>query len=184
MKKTQRMLLALILALSAGTAGAADNIAVNSGFEESPGMNRAEGWQGDNPAGYGTFAGIARTGIAAYKAWAQPALWQEFPARAGDTWKASAWFLHPAESEEDQPLSGGAFARIRLEFKNADHETLHAEHSETLNEQDATNEWKELEVKGRVPLGAVYARVVLNIVYAGGQGVVYVDDVEIDGPRR
>ncbi len=159
-------------------AGAAENLLRNGGFEEEPGMCRAPGWTPDGIEGFGTFADYAHSGRYSYKTWWQPALWQDLKTKPGEKWTVTAWFMNAPEKGEDQPLTGDAIGRIRLEFKDRDNVTIQAVHSETIDASTKPGKWIKLTVTAVAPFGCTTLRVVINRVQQEGSGVFYVDDVK------
>jgi len=97
----------------------------------------------------------------------------------GRTYGASVRMMSPsdrAEGCDEDHLSGGLTAVIRIEYWLGDNTLCQLVESEPFDETYANGGWYTFSVQGIAPPGAVRANVIMVMVGAGG-GAVYFDDV-------
>jgi len=103
-------------------------------------------------------------------------LFQDLPAQAGQTWRASMWALTPANDN----MQDGNEARVRLEFLNASFGLISAVESPALGNGGPANVHVQLAATGTAPAGTAYARIVGSFEQNGpAGGSVFFDDASL-----
>jgi hypothetical protein len=104
-------------------------------------------------------------------------LFQDLPAAAGQTWRASVYAMVP---NNDVPQNG-SYGKIRIEFLNASFGFISgADGATTVSEQTPKDIYVKLVVTATAPAGTAYVRIVPTFVqlnFAGG--AVFFDDASL-----
>jgi hypothetical protein len=172
---------------AAAVAAESTNLLRNGSFEEPAtegAFNEAKHWKMTLPDAHGDSWGSAsrekwRSVDGAYIGavlgiWADRGahggIWQEVEAEPGTAYRFSgSFFCDPEWTAKIQ--------EIKLEFWDAAYTTLLDEARTPIVDCDMT--WKSLAVKATAPAGAVWARVVVNVVNAGASGALQIDDLKL-----
>lgn len=102
--------------------------------------------------------------------------YQNQPARGGQHWRAAGWILSPFA----EPLSGGNYALVKLEYLNANQQLLSALETPLFTTNSGIGAHTLLSVQGVAPEGTAWARLTVLLVQADlAGGAVYVDDLSL-----
>ena len=130
----------------------------NKGFEDSDTI--ATNWDGTWGDAYvRTGWGWAYEGNNMLQMWGESGLWKDFNVLPFERNSHSAYL----RSNGDDPLRGGEYARLVLEWYDEDDSLISASESEPLAGATAGNEWVKYTVDATAPAGAQKARRVIRI---------------------
>ncbi len=115
-----------------------------------------------------------------FQEWSAPTnytgLYQDLPAKAGETWYAGVFVWLPA----DDAIAGANKARVRLEFYDASRTLLGQFDSPDLTAYSPKDVWTPLAAWGVAPVGTAYARIVcLFVGDLTSTGSAYFDDASL-----
>lgn len=102
---------------------------------------------------------------------------QRFEAQPGKTYSFTAY----VRGESKSPLIGGAYGQVSLEWQDANGVEIRREHGPIWGSDLAPDYWSKFTVDSIAPEGAVYGVAVVTFFsnQSGGNGIFYVDDVEL-----
>ena len=178
--------LTLVLTCSALTLSAQDseNLLVNPGFEEEPYFN---GWTRFDAQFNASIANFnPHLGTNSYKVFGQfngkenySGLFQDFPAKPGDKFEASAF----AFIDSKDAMAAGNSAWIEVKFQDATYQDIKWFKSDvSVDSESVTDTWTPLTVSGaEAPEGTVVVRIQINFRQESeGKGATFFDDISLE----
>ena len=103
-------------------------------------------------------------------------VFQDTPARPGDLWRATAWWLIPTA----EPLTGQNFCTTNIEWIDGAGAIISIVSAPAGSASSARDTWLPSMIEGIAPVNTVSARLVLKFTRpASAAGSSYVDDVDL-----
>lgn len=102
---------------------------------------------------------------------------QRFDAQPGKAYSFTAY----VRGESKAPLTGGAYGQVSLEWQDASGVEIRREHGPIWGSDLLPDYWGKYTVDSIAPEGAFYGVAVVTFfsMQSGGNGIFYVDDVEL-----
>jgi len=155
---------------------------INSSFDQFGPAGNVSLWSWNKFGNAYTDAGHPRNGAQSLKLFGPFAgtpstsgVYQDFPAKPGETFRASAYFQNRIEDR----MAGANTANINIEFRNAAGTLISYVSAVGLDANSPTNVYVKQWVDGVAPANTATARMVINFYQpASTAGAAFIDDAE------